>query len=75
MPLGIYCRASLEQYLDADEILEITKQGFEFFEEQFGRPYPFTKYDQLFVPEFNAGRHGERRLRDVPRGLRVPVTR
>ena len=23
--------------------------------EQFGMPYPFTKYDQLFVPEFNAG--------------------
>ena len=55
IPLGVYCRASLEQYLDAGEILEITKQGFGFFEEQFGRPYPFTKYDQLFVPEFNAG--------------------
>ncbi len=55
IPLGLYCRASLAQYLDADEILQITKQGFGFFEEQFGRPYPFTKYDQLFVPEFNAG--------------------
>jgi aminopeptidase N len=55
IPLGLYCRESLAQYLDADEILEITKQGFAFFEEQFGRPYPFTKYDQLFVPEFNAG--------------------
>ena len=55
IPLGLYCRASLAQYLDPDEILELTKQGFAFFEEQFGRPYPFTKYDQLFVPEFNAG--------------------
>ena len=55
IPLGVYCRASLGQYLDAGEILEITKQGFTFFEEQFARPYPFTKYDQLFVPEFNAG--------------------
>ena len=55
IPLGVYCRASLGSYLDADEILEITKQGFAFFEEQFARPYPFTKYDQLFVPEFNAG--------------------
>jgi aminopeptidase N len=54
-PLGVYCRASLAQYLDADDILLITKQGFAFFEEQFGIPYPFTKYDQLFVPEFNAG--------------------
>jgi aminopeptidase N len=55
IPLGVYCRASLAQHLDPDEILELTKQGFAFFEEQFGRPYPFTKYDQLFVPEFNAG--------------------
>ena len=54
-PLGVFCRASLAQYLDADDILELTKQGFAFFEEQFGVPYPFEKYDQLFVPEFNAG--------------------
>ena len=55
IPLGVYCRASLGQYLDHDEILEISKQGFTFFEDRFGRPYPFSKYDQLFVPEFNAG--------------------
>ncbi len=54
-PLGIFCRASLAQYLDSDDIFELTKQGFAFFEEQFGVPYAFTKYDQLFVPEFNAG--------------------
>ena len=54
-PLGVYCRASLAQYLDADDILLITKQGFAFFEERFGVGYPFGKYDQLFVPEFNAG--------------------
>ena len=54
-PLGVFCRASLAQHLDADDILLITKQGFAFFEEQFKTPYPFGKYDQLFVPEFNAG--------------------
>ena len=54
-PLGVFCRASLAQYLDADDIFELTKQGFAFFEEQFDVPYPFAKYDQLFVPEFNAG--------------------
>ena len=37
------------------ELIELTQQGFEFFEQQFGRPYPFTKYDQLGVAEFNAG--------------------
>lgn len=54
-PLGIFARKSLMQYLDAENIFELTRQGFEFFEAQFGCPYPFEKYDQLFVPEFNAG--------------------
>lgn len=54
-PLSVYCRESLAQYLDSDEVFTVTKQGFALFEEQFGIPYPFTKYDQLFVPEFNAG--------------------
>jgi aminopeptidase N len=53
--LGLYARKSLMQYLDADNIFDLTRQGFEFFEGQFGCPYPFEKYDQLFVPEFNAG--------------------
>ena len=55
VPLGVFCRKSLFEYLDAEYIFEKTKQGFEFFEEQFGVSYPFEKYDQLFVPEFNAG--------------------
>jgi aminopeptidase N len=55
IPLGVFARKSLMQYLDADNIFELTRQGFEFFEAQFGCPYPFEKYDQLFVPEFNAG--------------------
>ncbi|MDS1271092.1 aminopeptidase N [Lipingzhangella sp. LS1_29] len=55
IPLGVYCRTSLAEYLDADEILEVTKQGFDFYHELFGIRYPFDKYDQLFVPEFNAG--------------------
>lgn len=55
IPLGVYCRASLAQYLDADYILEKTEQGFAFFEKEFEYPYPFEKYDQVFVPEFNMG--------------------
>ncbi|MET1087777.1 MAG: aminopeptidase N [Arthrobacter sp.] len=55
IPLGVFARKSLMQYLDAENIFELTRQGFEFFEAQFGCPYPFGKYDQLFVPEFNAG--------------------
>jgi aminopeptidase N len=55
VPLGIYARKSLFQYLDADYIFDITRKGFAYFEQKFGYPYPFAKYDQLFVPEFNAG--------------------
>ncbi len=54
-PLGIFCRESLADSLDADEIFNLTKQGFAFYEEAFATPYPFAKYDQIFVPEFNAG--------------------
>jgi aminopeptidase N len=53
--LGVFCRQSLAQYLDADEILTVTKQGFDYFHQAFDYPYAFGKYDQLFVPEFNAG--------------------
>lgn len=55
IPLGVFSRASLAEYMDADYVFEKTRQGFEFFESQFKQPYPFEKYDQLFVPEFNAG--------------------
>jgi aminopeptidase N len=55
IPLGVFCRASLAEYLDADYIFEKTREGFAFFEEQFDYPYPFDKYDQLFVPEYNMG--------------------
>ena len=60
--MGLYCRRSLAKYLDPDEFFEITRQGFDFFSERFAYPYPFgaaedgsRKYDQLLVPEFNAG--------------------
>ncbi|MER5376034.1 aminopeptidase N [Streptomyces sp. NPDC002553] len=55
VPLGIYCRPSLAEFLDSDAIFEVTRQGFDWFQEKFDFPYPFGKYDQLFVPEFNAG--------------------
>ncbi|WP_344200315.1 aminopeptidase N [Aeromicrobium alkaliterrae] len=55
IPLGVFCRQSLVPHLDADDILLITKQGFAFFEDAFEMAYPFGKYDQLFVPEYNMG--------------------
>ncbi|MGH3838664.1 MAG: M1 family metallopeptidase, partial [Pseudonocardiaceae bacterium] len=55
IPLGIYCRASLAEHMDADRLFTETKQGFGFYHGAFGVRYPFAKYDQCFVPEFNAG--------------------
>ncbi|MCD2095433.1 aminopeptidase N [Rhodococcus rhodochrous] len=55
VPLRIFCRASLAEYMDADRLFTETKQGFGFYHANFGIPYAFGKYDQLFVPEFNAG--------------------
>ncbi|MGA9373458.1 MAG: aminopeptidase N, partial [Mycobacterium sp.] len=55
IPLGIFCRASLSEFMDADRLFTETKQGFGFYHRNFGQPYAFGKYDQLFVPEFNAG--------------------
>jgi aminopeptidase N len=55
IPLGVFARRSLAEHLDADEIMDITRRGFDFFEKSFDYPYPFDKYDQLFVPEYNMG--------------------
>ena len=71
----------MKQYLDADDIFLITEQGFDFFHEQFGVRYPLPKYDQLYVPEFNAGAmenfgcvvHGEQYYIFRSRGHRLRV--
>jgi aminopeptidase N len=55
IPIGHYCRQSLKEHLDVEELVKLTKQGFEFFEDAFDFPYPFGKYDQLYVPEYNMG--------------------
>jgi len=55
IPLGVWSRRSVAPFVDADEMFVITGQGMDFYADLFARPYPFAKYDQLFVPEFNAG--------------------
>ena len=55
IPLGVFCRASLAEHLDAENVMDVTRAGFAFYENAFDLAYPFEKYDQLFVPEFNAG--------------------
>ena len=55
IPLGIYARKSFFQHVDAEKIFEVTKQGFAYFEKTFGLAYPFGKYDQIAVAEYNWG--------------------
>ncbi|MFI1012982.1 aminopeptidase N [Streptomyces sp. NPDC020965] len=55
IPLGAMCRKGLARHFDADDIFLVTKQGLDFFHDRFDYPYPFGKYDQAFVPEYNIG--------------------
>ncbi|NQV08209.1 aminopeptidase N [bacterium] len=55
VPMAIYCRRSLADFLDAEPLFDITRRGMEYYSEFFDEPYPFGKYDQIFVPEFNWG--------------------
>ncbi|WP_033314217.1 aminopeptidase N [Streptomyces iakyrus] len=55
IPLGALCRKGLAPYFDADDVFLVTKQGLDFFHDHFDYPYPFGKYDQAFVPEYNLG--------------------
>ena len=54
--LGVWCRQSLREHLEADELFAITRESLDFQEELFGSSYVFgDTYDQVMVPEFNAG--------------------
>ncbi|MEO8221384.1 MAG: aminopeptidase N [Specibacter sp.] len=55
IPLAAYCRASLAPHFDSAEIFKVTKAGLKYFNDLFDYPYPFVKYDQAFVPEYNLG--------------------
>ena len=55
IPLGAMCRKGLARHFDSDDVFLVTKQGLDFFHDHFDYPYPFGKYDQAFVPEYNLG--------------------
>ncbi|WP_353814266.1 aminopeptidase N [Agromyces sp. SYSU T00266] len=55
VPLGLFTRASLSQYAEPDVMFELVQRGLAFYEDAFGVPYPYGKYDQVFVPEYNWG--------------------
>ena len=53
LPLGLYCRQKLAPYMDSELLFKITKQGLKWYGKFFAIDYPFSKYDQIFAPEFN----------------------
>ncbi|MDQ0892563.1 aminopeptidase N [Agromyces ramosus] len=55
IPLGVFTRASLARYAEPDVMFEAVQAGLAFYEDAFGVPYPYGKYDQIFVPEYNWG--------------------
>ena len=57
VPMGQYCRQSLAEAFakDVDYLFDVTKKGFAFYAKTWGIPYPYAKYDQIYVPEYNAG--------------------
>lgn len=55
IPIRLFSRKTMAQYVDFHDWFEITRNGLEFYGLQFGYPYPFTKYDQILVPDFNPG--------------------
>ena len=57
IPLGVHARRSLEPHLreQAEQLLETTRDCFDYYHRLFGIRYPFGEYHQVFVPEFNAG--------------------
>jgi aminopeptidase N len=55
VPLRLMARQSLAEYVAVDEWFDVTKGGLEHFGRYFDIPYPFEKYDQLLVPDFNIG--------------------
>ena len=57
VPMAQYCRQSLAKAFakDVDYLFDITKKGFAFYAKTWGVPYPYAKFDQIYVPEYNAG--------------------
>ncbi|PZP15454.1 MAG: aminopeptidase N [Brachybacterium faecium] len=55
IPMGVYARASLAEHVDAQDVIDVTGAGIDFYEESFDCDFPFPKYDQVFVPEYNMG--------------------
>ena len=55
IPLRLFARESMAKHVRAQWLLALTANGMAYFQDYFDEPYPFAKYDQLLVPDFNIG--------------------
>ncbi|MFI5612536.1 aminopeptidase N [Amycolatopsis sp. NPDC051903] len=57
VPMTLYARGSLFQDLAgcAGELFDVISRGLDFYSRLFDLPYPFTKYDHVFAPEYAFG--------------------
>ncbi len=55
IPMRLFARKSIAQYINPEDWFQVARKGLEFYGTEFGFPYPYAKYDQIIVPEFNAG--------------------
>lgn len=55
VPLRLFARKSLAKNVKPEDWFPVTQQGLKFFNEYFDYKYPYSKYDQVLVPEFNSG--------------------
>ncbi|MCB2411942.1 aminopeptidase N [Demequina sp. TTPB684] len=51
----VYGRKNLAAHLDAEEMIGTVQAGMTLYERVFDTEYPYDKYDQVFVPEYNLG--------------------
>jgi aminopeptidase N len=55
VPLRLFFRESMKDYGEPEEMLRVTIAGMKWYKDYFGIAYPFSKYDQIFCPEYNMG--------------------
>jgi aminopeptidase N len=54
-PMRLFARQSVAAQIKPAEWFRYTKAGLAFFDEYYGIPYQFEKYDQVLVPDFLYG--------------------
>ncbi|MDB5919061.1 MAG: aminopeptidase [Massilia sp.] len=54
-PMRLMARQSVASQVSPADWFKYTKAGLAFFDQYFGLPYQFEKYDQLLVPDFLYG--------------------